>query len=149
VSGCNRYYDSEYSFPILLPHVPGSSPLWASSTAKFSSRLPDRLNDLSELNEFEGVRRLNDVICLFTKSLHALKNGGTDGRQAALRTKSFSILFQMPIWIPSSASRQCRSRFAAVHGKVLTEQRIDVRISKKRRVGNQLNYGEREGTSDS
>lgn len=97
VLGCIRYSNPKYSFPILLLHVPGSSSLWASSIAKLSSRLSDQYDDLSELNEVECVRRLIEVMCVFTRSLHAQKNGGADNRQAALRTKSFSILFQMPI----------------------------------------------------
>lgn len=147
MSGCICYSDTEYSFFILLPQVPGSSPLWASSIAWLSSCLPDRLDNWSEPNEVECKRRLNDMVCVFTKSLHARKNGGTDGRQAALRTKSFSMLFQMPMWMPASASRQCWPKYAVVHKKVLTEQRVNVRISEKSRIGNQLNHGECEGTS--
>lgn len=105
-----RFGDPRYSFPALLPQVPGSSPLCVSSFAKFSSGLPDRLDNLSEANLVEYVPRLNDEMCVFTKSLQARKNGGTDGRHAALRTESFSMLFQMPMRIQSSASRQCRLR---------------------------------------
>lgn len=105
-----RYAEPRHPFPVLLPQVPGSSPLCTSSIAKLSSGLPDRLNDWSEVNLVEYVPRLNDEMCVFTKSLQALKNGGTDGRHAALRTKSFSMLFQMPMRIPSSTSRQCRLR---------------------------------------
>ena len=94
------------SISIFLPAVPGSSPLCASSNAKLSSSLPDRLDTSSERKGFECRRWLNDVMYVCMKSLHARKNGGAYGRHAALRTKSFSILFQMPMWIPSSMSHE-------------------------------------------
>lgn len=110
---CICHTDTVYSVPILLPPVPGSSPLRASSIAQLSFCLPTGLDDLSDLNEVERVRLLDSLTCVSTKALHARKHGGTHGRQAALRTKSFSIPPQIPMFMPSSASRQFAARTAA------------------------------------
>ena len=74
---CDRYTNPQYSFPGLLSQVPGGSPFWASSIAKLLSGLPDLRDDLNERNEFRCEGWLNDAMCVFTKSLHARKNGGT------------------------------------------------------------------------
>jgi hypothetical protein len=68
-----------------------------------SSGISDLLEEgLSWVNELNWVPRLKEVVALpdLLKWPQARKNWGTDGRQAALRTKSFSILFHIPIRIP-------------------------------------------------
>lgn len=64
------------------------------------------LGGLGVVYEVGYLVRWNEEVCFPKKSLHSLKKGGTEGKQAALSTKSFSMLFQMPISIPLSWLRQ-------------------------------------------
>lgn len=85
-------------------------------------------------------------MCFDRKSPHSLKNGGTDGKQAALSTKSFSMLFQMPISIPWSTRRQSSLTFHKMDAASLTEQLVEVRLAKESRVRNYLDHGECKGS---
>lgn len=50
-------------------------------------------------SELEFMRiGLETEKCVFVKPRQALRSGRTDGRHAAIMTKSFSMLFHRPIW---------------------------------------------------